>query len=215
MPSLPSLFISFLIVGTVWSSLSVEWWYPVLMTIFVFAAPAQFLAFEIIQKQNSLWLALLSIGIINLRLILMSYSLLNYFEIKHWKKRMLDFCLISATTFAISQLRFSNHDLNENEKCIYFYTVCILSYLAGILGTLMGPSVFHLLPSALQQRANFLVSLFLVCKLAQNSKNKTILFSSVFGFLFTPICLVISPSFGYIITTLLFIFYYLIIGKNK
>ncbi|RAX57882.1 branched-chain amino acid transporter AzlC [Helicobacter monodelphidis] len=116
------------------TTLEYEWYYGVLIAIFVYAGAGQFLLVSLLAtKAGYLEIAFYTF-LLNFRHIFYGISLLQ--DVKNfsfWKKHIIIFCLTDET-YAI----IKNSDFSPEERERSFFWVAILDYLYWILGSTIG-----------------------------------------------------------------------------
>lgn len=180
----------------------------VLMSALVFAAPAQFAAYEPLALGKPALQILLTTFLINLRFLVMSAAIAPYFG--QVKRRTLFCCsqLISISTFILSYVHFQKSavvpigsEMTERkgrENLRYFLGLSLTSYTVWVLGSGLGYWAALYVPAGFEEGIKFLLPGYFACMLTVELKGRTALLICVASFLVAVPGALLIPDWGWL-----------------
>lgn len=172
----------------------------VLMTLLVFAGPAQFAMIEV-GAQTGLLLPVISVGVlVNLRFLVMSMTLTPIFE--HVPRRALLFWsqFISASSFLVTF--FESRKSQGAEPFRFFKGVVLVSYPTAVVGTAIGVWVGHGLPSLLNFGATLFLPIYFALLVSSDMRNRSEQAAACLGFILAPPAEMVLPGWGIFLVAL-------------
>ncbi len=153
--------------GFLFEKLIFHWYLGVLMSVFVFAGAAQFIAISILRDHGSLLTILISTLVVNLRHIFYGVSFVGKFPKNGLVK---NYMIFGLTDEAYAILTTSSRTFNNT----YGLSVIFLSHFYWIFGTLIGAIIGSLINENLQFLYFSLPALFIIMTIEQAIKVKTL-----------------------------------------
>lgn len=172
----------------------------VLMTVLVFAGPAQFAMIEV-GAQSGLLLPVISVGVlVNLRFLVMSMALNPVFE--NIPRRTLLFWsqFISASSFLVTF--FESRKGKGTDTFQFFKGLVIVSYTAAVAGTAVGAWFGRGLPDLLNFGATLFLPIYFSLLISSDVRNRQELLSVAMGFALTPFVEMLLPGWGIFLVAL-------------
>ncbi|HHX23456.1 MAG TPA: AzlC family ABC transporter permease [Thermoanaerobacterales bacterium] len=151
-----------------------------IMSIFVYAGSAQFIAVEMLGSQISAVPIIITTFLVNLRHFLFSASLAPHFkEIKQRYIPLISF-FITDESFAVSITDVEQKRLSH----FYYFGLYITAYLSWVVSTMIGATLGSLIPDTKALGFDFaLPGMFLALLCMQFKNSKFVLVSLISGFL--------------------------------
>lgn len=172
----------------------------VLMTILVFAGPAQFAMIEI-GAQTGLLLPVISVGVlVNLRFLVMSMALNPVFETVPRRAMLFWAQFISASSFLVTF--FESRTGKGSDSFQFFKGLVFVSYSAAVVGTAIGVWFGHGLPELLSFGATLFLPIYFSLLISSDVRNRSELISVGLGFLSTPLVEAFIPGWGIFLVAL-------------
>jgi len=139
-----------------------------LMSLFVYAGSAQFIASAMFSSGAAVWSTIATTFLVNLRHLLMSASLAPY--VKHIKSYLLAFISYGITdeTFAVSSTAVGQQTVSAK----YFAGLHITSQGSWIVSTVLGGILGNLIPNPAQWGIDFALSAMFIGLLLMQIKAK-------------------------------------------
>jgi predicted branched-subunit amino acid permease len=168
-----------------------------LMSAVVFAGPAQFPAVDLLPLGGQALQILVSTVFINLRFAVMSFAIAPHFKRVRTAGLTLGAQLLTASTFAISFLRFQRRSGGDN--FVYFLGVAIPSYACYLAGTVAGYYFGVGIPSGFDEGIQFIFPAYLAALLASELRERQAVVVAGVAFLTTPVIEGLVPGWGLIV----------------
>lgn len=168
-------------------------------TVFVFAAPAQFVLLEYIHDATLVALVI-AILVINFRFFIMASALLPYFKNIRLPHLVLSSQLIAASTFSVSYIQFSKD--KPNSPFHYFLGVAAGSCPLTLLATITGFIAMEQLPSSMMANLSLIMPLYFATLLARSWPQLKLVIAGLMGFFLTPVANLYWPGYGLIVASL-------------
>ncbi len=172
----------------------------VLMTVIVFAGPAQFAMIEV-GAQTGLLLPVISVGVlVNLRFLVMSMALNPIFE--SVPRRVLLFWaqFISASSFLVTF--FESRKDRGTDPFEFFKGLVFVSYSAAVAGTAIGVWFGHGLPNLLGFGATLFLPIYFSLLISSDVRKRSELIAAGLGFFLTPLVEIVLPGWGIFLVAL-------------
>lgn len=119
----------------------------VLMSVFIYAGAAQFMAVQMIAVGAGALEMIVAVFVLNFRHFIMSFSMMNFLRNIPLKFKAPMTLGITDETFAVASM---NKQEAKKEQGIFFYIILILStYLAWVLGSVIGALLGDIIPKTL------------------------------------------------------------------
>ena len=171
-----------------------------LMSLFVYAGSAQFIAVKLLGINASAFTIIITTFLVNLRHLLFSASLSPYF--KEIKQK-----LIPIISFGITDETFAVSITDVREKALshfYFFGIYVTSYLAWIASTILGSALGSLIPDTKALGFDFALPgmfLALLCMQLKSFKNLVVALSA--GFMSMLFLILIPGNWNVILATVI------------
>ncbi len=189
------------------SGYSVLW--SLLMSVFIYAGTAQFLAVSLLTAHAPLLQVVLLTFILNFRHFFYGISMIARYRGKGKLKAYLIFGLTDET-YAI----LSGEQLPEGvDEKNYYLAVTLLDHIYWVLGTIIGATVGALITVDLSGIDFAMTALFAVI-VVENWKNSKEHSPAIIGFFVSLICLIVFGTGNYLIPALLLITFLLLVTKE-
>lgn len=193
-----SFFFLFLAVGGASRVAGLSTLQSTVMSLVVFAAPAQFAIFDLMARQRP-WLDILAVtALVNSRFFVMAAALLPYFRGIPTTRVLLALPMLSASTFALPFIRFKQG--NETRPFHYYLGVAAGSYPVAVVATTAGVFLVHGLPDVFIQALRMILPVYFATLLAREWPKPRPLIAGFLGFTLTPLVEVVVPGFGLLAT---------------
>lgn len=163
-----------------------------LMSALVFAAPAQFAAFEPLVTGRPALQILLTTFLINLRFLVMSAAISRYFRSVRRGTLLFASHFISISTFVLPYIHFQKQPAlpvgsaeageRGRENLSYFLGLSLTSFVVWLLGSAIGYWAALRVPAGAEEGLKFLLPGFFACLLATEIKGKTALWIAAASF---------------------------------
>lgn len=189
------------------SGYSVLW--SILMSVFIYAGTAQFLAVSLLTAHAPFLQVALLTFILNFRHFFYGISMITKYRGKGKLKAYLIFGLTDETYAILSGEKLPK-GLDEKK---YYLAVTLLDHSYWVLGTIIGATAGALITIDLSGIDFAMTALFAVI-VVENWKNSKDHFPAVIGFFVSLICLVIFGTGNYLIPALLLITCILLVMKE-
>jgi predicted branched-subunit amino acid permease len=198
-----SFFFLFLAVGATCANAGLDALQAVVMTVLVFAAPAQLIIADMVANQN-ISAVLLTTFVINFRFSVMSAALLPFFHQVRKKSLCAGLAMISASTFGVSFIRYKNKaDPLENGAAYRYYLgVSAISFSTAIVSTLIGAAVAARANAAVLEITKLILPLYFATLLAKEWGKAKPLIAAGLGFLCASLSEPLYPNFGLVISAM-------------
>jgi predicted branched-subunit amino acid permease len=171
-----------------------------LMSVVVFAGPAQFPAVDLLPLGGHGLQILVSTVFINLRFSVMGFALAPHFKRVRTAGLTLGAQLVTGSTFAVSFLRFQRRSGEDN--FIYFLGVAIPSYACYLAGTVVGYYFGVGIPSGFDEAIQFIFPAYLAALLASELRERRMIVVAGVAFLATPLAERLVPGWGLIVNAI-------------
>jgi predicted branched-subunit amino acid permease len=194
LPTAPSLALTFIMVGAAVRAADFTLVQGFLMSATIFAAPAQLLLIDMVRGAHSTASIALAVFLVNLRFALMSLTLTQVLPRRPFGRIVMSLAMLTATTFTVSYSKLKEpaaHGARRADR--YFLGVCLGSYPAGLIGTLLGWRFASQLPGGLMAAVPMLVALYLVTRFTRDGASTRSVWAALLGFLGTPLLRTVSP----------------------
>lgn len=168
-----------------------------LMSVVVFAAPAQFPAVDLLSVGGQALQIIVSTIFINVRFAILSLALAPYFKRVRRAPLTVGAQLVTASTFAVSFLRFQRKSGEDN--FIYFLGLAIPSYACYLTGTLLGYYFGVGIPPRFDAAIQFIFPAYLAALLASELRERQSIVVAGVAFLTTPVVERLVPGWGLIV----------------
>lgn len=197
-PVAVSFFFLFLAVGGASKVAGLTPLQSTVMSVVVFAAPAQFAIFDLMARQRP-WLDLVAVtALINSRFFVMAAALLPYFRGIQPARILLAMPMLSASTFALPFMRFRQGA--EARPFYYYLGVAAGSYPVAVAATSLGVFLVHGLADVFVQALKMILPVYFSTLLAREWPKPRPLVAGLLGFALTPLVELIAPAFGMLAT---------------
>lgn len=169
-----SFFASFMAVGVFLRQAGFDVTQTFAMTASVFASPAQFGVAQSYKISHAIVPILILVSIINARFFIMAASLVESFRSISLYKILLTIPLLSASTFAVTQLSQQDmaKDSQKKSEAFYFFlgagSIC---YLAALLATFVGGVSHSHLPKLSEAWLTMILPLLFSVQMSLSTKN--------------------------------------------
>lgn len=127
-----------------------------LISIIVYAGAAQFVVVTMLLTHSPILSIILSVFLVNSRLILMSATLAPYFKKESLIKNILIGTFLTDESFALGMNKLNYTDSHLNFR--WFHTVNIVAYVTWIIGTLLGATLSSLITNPEKLGFNFAIT---------------------------------------------------------
>lgn len=172
----------------------------ILMTVLVFAGPAQFAMIEV-GAQTGLLLPVISVGIlVNLRFLVMSLTLNPIFATVPRQALLFWAQFISASSFLVTF--FESRKGTGTDSFQFFKGLVFVSYSAAVAGTAIGVWFGHGLPDPLSFGATLFLPIYFSLLISSDVRNRRELMSVGLGFFLTPFVEMLIPGWGIFLVAL-------------
>lgn len=168
-----------------------------LMSVVVFAGPAQFPAVDLLPLVGHGLQIILGTFFINLRFAIMSFALSPHFKGIRKGAMLLGAQFISLSTFAVSFLRYQRR--SDETNLVFFLGVAIPGYTVYLLGTMLGYLVGLRIPAGFEEGIRFVFPGYLTAILAAELRELRTILLVVVAFLTTPLFEAAIPGWGLIV----------------
>jgi 4-azaleucine resistance transporter AzlC len=171
-----------------------------LMSLFVYAGSAQFIAVDLLGAGISAAAIIATTFLVNLRHFLFSASLAPYF--REIKQRFIPFIsfFITDESFAVSITDAKQRPLSY----IYYFSLYITAYSAWVLSTIMGATLGNLIPDTKALGFDFALPGMFLALLCMQLKNVSfILVALISGFLSILFLYTIPGNWNVILATII------------
>jgi predicted branched-subunit amino acid permease len=189
-----SFFFLFLAVGVASKTAGLNAFHSMLMSLVVFAAPAQFVVLDLMAHQRP-WLDILAATvIINSRFFVMTATLLPYFRGTPVSRVLAALFMLSASTFAVPFMKFKQAaDVRPFE---YYLGISAGSYPVAVAATGLGLLLVQGLSVELLDTFRMILPVYFATLLAREWPKRRPLLAGLLGFVGTPLGEFLSPAFG-------------------
>jgi len=174
----------------------------VLLTIAVFAAPAQFAIIELTGQGAAAIVQMIFAGVlINLRFFLMSLTLSHLFTGVPRLRMLTSAQFVAASTFLLTffQSRKKSERVNLHE---FFISMAVVVFPAAVVGTLIGVAFGANLPPAFMFGASLFLPVYFALLLSSDVKGRYEIMAVLCGFVFTPPVEMLLPGWGVFVSAL-------------
>jgi predicted branched-subunit amino acid permease len=182
----------------------------VLMSALVFAAPAQFAAFEPLASGKPALQILLTTFLINLRFLVMSAAIAPYFGRVKRRTLLWSSHLISISTFILSYVHFQKEaaksertEESGRNNLHYFLGLSLSSYAVWVLCSGLGYWAALLVPPGFEEGIKFLLPGYFACMLTVELRGRTALFICGASFLAAVPAALLVQDWGWLTAALL------------
>lgn len=172
-----------------------------LMSVVVFAGPAQFPAVDILPLGGQALQILVSTVFINLRFAVMSFALAPHFKRVRTSALTMGAQLVTASTFAVSFLRFQRKSAEDN--FIFFLGLAVPSYACYLVGTVAGYYFGGGIPAGYDEGIQFIFPSYLAALLASELRERRTIVVAGVAFLTTPVVERLVPGWGLIVNAII------------
>lgn len=195
-----SFFFLFLAVGATSANAGLSVLQGTMMTVLVFAAPAQLIIADMVAN-HAIGALLLTTFVINFRFSVMSAALLPFFPGIGQRRLLGGLAMISASTFGVSFIRYKNTraPLSPDGAFSYYLGVSVLSFGTAIVSTIIGAFVATRADTAFLEVIKLILPLYFVTLLAREWGKARPLIAAGTGFVLAGIAEPLMPHFGLVI----------------
>ncbi|XYH95573.1 AzlC family ABC transporter permease [Sorangium sp. So ce1128] len=193
---------TFLAVGAAAEQIHLGGLTTTLMTLTIFAAPAQLVLFEFLNMGQRLLDALFAVLIINSRFFLMSISLASQLEGVPLRKLLPALPMLSASTFATTFLGLRDYP-HAQDRFSYYLGVCLASFPLAVVSTGFGYVSASSLPQRLSSAMPMLIALYFAAWISRSWPERQPVLATLGGCVLTPLLARWSPTFATILAALL------------
>lgn len=170
-------------------------WAALLMTLVVFAAPAQFAMID----AAGMWPTMAAGILVNLRFFPMSLTMSQLLRAPRWQQLIMAQFVI-ATSYLLTF--FAARRLPRSEVPAFFRGVILMAFPAAIVGTVLG-LVFGIgLPAMLAFGATLFLPIYFSLLLAGDLKGRYEIAAALLGFALTPVAEYAVPGWGVFLAAL-------------
>lgn len=198
-----SFFFLFLAVGAVSASAGLGSMQATVMTILIFAAPAQLVIAEMVTHQNW-WAATFMTVVINFRFAVMAAALLPFFTSVPKGRLLAGLSMLSASTFGVSFLKF-RHEVEEKtdfKPFDYYLGVSAIAFSSAIVSTAIGYHLATRINASMSDIIKMILPVYFTTMLAKEWGKTKLLAAAGLGFVATSVTEALIPNFGLIISAL-------------
>ena len=196
-----SFFFIFLAVGAASKAVGLTLGTATIMSLVVFAAPAQLAIFDLMGHHRP-WLDILAATvIINARFFVMSATLLPYFRGTPLPRILAAMPMLSASTFTVPFIRFKQ--AADVRPFAYYLGVSAGSYPVAGAATALGLLLVQDIPGWALESLKMILPIYFTTLLAREWPNRLPLLAGLAGFVITPFAEIAAPAAGMILTPLL------------
>ncbi len=185
----------------------------ILMSVLVYAGPAQFAALDPLAAGRPALQILLATFLINLRFLVMSSAIAPYF--RRAKRASLLFCLhfLSASSFIISYTHFQkasaqpsspeNPEATGRRNLRYFMGTGSTSFLVWLMGSGLGYQAALRIPAGFEEVLKFLLPGYFACMLAVELRERSARLVGVIALFAAVLGMMLNPNWGWLVSALL------------
>lgn len=182
----------------------------VLMSMLVYAGPAQFAALEPLATGRPALQILVTTLLINLRFLIMSAALARYFRGVKRALLMIGAQFISASSFIIPFAHFQKQAIDTadaGENCgeanfRFFLGVALTNFTVWVTGSAIGYWAAFGIPAAFDEALKFVLPGYFACLLAVEIRERIGQWVGVASFLVAMFGMTINPDWGWLVTAL-------------
>ncbi|WP_273039187.1 AzlC family ABC transporter permease [Tepidanaerobacter syntrophicus] len=161
-----------------------------LMSVFVYAGSAQFVAIDMIRSNASFIAIIITTFLVNLRHLLFSASLAPHFQHIKQKLILIISFFITDESFAVSITDAEQGFLSHS----YYLGLYITAYLSWILSTVIGAAFGNLIPNTKALGFDFALPGMFLALLCMQLKNIKFIFVSLISGLLSIILIYLMPG---------------------
>ena len=178
----------------------VEGWAAMLMTIVVFAGPAQFAMIDV-ASQTGVLLQVVSVGVlVNLRFFVMSMALSQMFGAVRQRRLALWAQFVSASSFLLTF--FESRRAADGDMFGYYRGVVVASFPGALVGTAVGIALATGLSETLIFGASLFLPVYFALLLVSEIARRSELVAVSVGLICTPLMELWLPGWGLFIVAL-------------
>lgn len=170
----------------------------VVMSVVVFAGPAQFVMLDLIQ-QHAWAAATISALIVNFRFLLMSAALLPPLSAVGKRRVLPAMAGLSASTFLITYSWTKQAERDPAQTFHYFLGVCAAALPISYAATALGFVLVERLPQPLGAMLQLVMPIYFTTLLAKTWRRWRLLVAGIGGLIVTPILNQAAPGFGLVL----------------
>ncbi len=184
----------------------------VLMSMLVYAGPAQFAALEPLATGRPVLQILATTFLINLRFLIMSAAIAAYFRGAKRVRLLFGSQFISASSFIIPFTHFQKQaagsaaaDVAENSgehNLRYFLGVGLTSFVVWVTGSAVGYWAALGVPAGFDEALKFILPGYFACMLAVEIRERTAQWISAASFFAALLGMMLNPNWGWLVTAL-------------
>jgi len=191
----------FIGVGIAAQAAGVEAWATMLMTVAVFAGPAQFAMIDV-AAQTGVLLQVISVGVlVNLRFFVMSMTLSQMFGAVSRRRLALWAQFVSASSFLLTF--FEARRVADGDMFAYFRGVVVASFPGALIGTALGVALASGLSETLMFGASLFLPVYFALLLVSEIARRSELAAVAVGLVGTPLMELWLPGWGLFIVALI------------
>lgn len=196
----PTFGVMFFGVGLAAAAAQVPELTALVITLLVFAAPAQFAMADVFAQGGGI-VQLVSIAVVvNLRFFVMSLTLAGTFDPARRRSQLLWCQFVSATTYLTTFFHWRG---GRVEDPFSFYQGVVLAALpAALLGTAVGVWLGSDMPVLMAFAATLFLPVYFTLMIAGEKQTRPELTAVVLGFVLTPLVEVLLPGWGLFVVSL-------------
>jgi predicted branched-subunit amino acid permease len=189
-----SFFFVFLAVGAASRAAGLTLFQSTLMSLVVFAAPAQFVMLDLISHHRA-WLDILgATAIVNSRFFVMSATLVPHFRGTSNARILAALPLLSASTFAVPFLRVKQ--VGDVKPFQFYLGVSMASYPVAVVATGLGLLVAQGVSPVVRDGLQMILPLYFATLLAGEWPRLRPVLAGFLGFVGTPVAEQLAPGYG-------------------
>lgn len=174
----------------------------VLLTLAVYAAPAQFAIIELSGQGAAAIVQMIFAGVlINLRFFLMSLTLSHFFTDVPRRRMLASAHFVAASSYLLTF--FQSRKKSEQVELHGFFTgMTLVAFPAAVVGTLIGVAFGTNLPPAFMFGASLFLPVYFALLLSGDVKGRYEIMAALCGFAFTPPVEMLLPGWGVFVSAL-------------
>lgn len=174
----------------------------VLLTLAVYAAPAQFAIIELNGQGAVAIVQMIFAGIlINLRFFLMSLTLSHFFTNVPRRRMLITAHFVAASSYLLTFFQSRKKDGKVNLHDFYF-SMTMVAFPAAAIGTLIGVAFGTNLHPAIMFGASLFLPVYFALLLSGDVKGRYEITAALCGFVFTPPVELLLPGWGVFVSAL-------------
>ncbi len=182
----------------------------VLMSLLVYAGPAQFAALEPLAAARPVAQILITTLLINLRFLVMSAAIARYFRGVKRARLLFGAQFLSASSFIIPFAHFQKQTDASAETAAqagernfrFFLGVALTNFTVWVAGTAGGYWAALGVPAGFDEALKFVLPGYFACLLAVEIRERTAQWVGTLGFFTAMLGMAIDPNWGWLLTAI-------------